>query len=76
MLAAQGELPIILMTGCGDTPTTVRSMKAGVVEFLVKPFCDNERLKAIPRSEILVNALCDQARRKVLFSGHSNGATV
>jgi FixJ family two-component response regulator len=76
MLAAQGELPIIFMTGRGGTPTTVRSMMTSVVEFLVKPFCDDERLKPIPPPEFLVNALCDQARRKVLFSRHSKCATV
>jgi FixJ family two-component response regulator len=76
MLGAQGELPIIFMSAAAIRPTTVRSMMAIVVAFLVKPSCDDERLKAIPPSEFLVNASCDQARRQVLFSRHSNGATV
>jgi FixJ family two-component response regulator len=72
MLAGQREVPIIFMTGYGDVPTTVRAMKAGAVEFLVKPFCDDELLRAIPRAlEISASALRDQARLKVLHSRHS-----
>ena len=72
MLAGQREVPIIFITGYGDVPTTVRAMKAGAVEFLVKPFCDDELLRAIPRAlEISTRALRDQARLKVLHSRHS-----
>jgi FixJ family two-component response regulator len=39
--------PIIFMTGHGDIPMTVRAMKAGAVEFLTKPFRDQELLDAI-----------------------------
>ena len=41
------DLPIIFITGHGDVPMTVRAMKAGAVEFLTKPFCDDVRLSAI-----------------------------
>jgi len=41
------EIPIIFITGRGDIPTSVRAMKAGAVEFLTKPFCDDELLDAI-----------------------------
>jgi FixJ family two-component response regulator len=72
MLAGQREVPIIFMTGHGDVPTTVRAMKAGAVEFLVKPFCDDELLRSIPRAlEISASALRDQARLKVLNSRYS-----
>jgi FixJ family two-component response regulator len=37
------DMPIIFMTGAGDTPTIVRAMKAGATEFLTKP-CDDEVL--------------------------------
>jgi FixJ family two-component response regulator len=40
-------IPIIFMTGHGDIPMTVRAMKAGAVEFLTKPFRDQELLDAI-----------------------------
>ncbi len=41
------ELPIIFLTGHGDIPMSVRAMKAGGVEFLTKPFRDQELLDAI-----------------------------
>ena len=41
------EMPIIFITGHGDVPMTVRAMKAGAVEFLTKPFNDEELLSAI-----------------------------
>jgi len=41
------EIPIIFITGHGDIPTTVRAMKAGAVEFLTKPFRDQDLLDAI-----------------------------
>ena len=47
-LAAGGcSLPIIFITGHGDIPMSVRAMKAGAVEFLTKPFCDQDLLDAI-----------------------------
>ncbi|MET0387259.1 MAG: response regulator [Polyangiales bacterium] len=41
------RLPIVFVTGYGDIPTTVRAMKAGAVEFLTKPFRDQDLLAAI-----------------------------
>jgi FixJ family two-component response regulator len=47
-LAAHGvKLPIIFITGYGDIPMSVRAMKAGAVEFLTKPFRDQDLLNAI-----------------------------
>lgn len=40
-------LPIVFITGHGDIPMTVRAMKAGAVEFLPKPFRDQDLLDAI-----------------------------
>jgi FixJ family two-component response regulator len=40
-------MPVIFITGYGDVPTTVQAMKAGAVEFLTKPFCDDVLLNAI-----------------------------
>jgi FixJ family two-component response regulator len=39
--------PIIFITGHGDVPSSVRAMKAGAIEFLSKPFGDEELLRAI-----------------------------
>jgi FixJ family two-component response regulator len=40
-------IPIIFITGHGDIPITVRAMKSGAVEFLTKPFDDQDLLNAI-----------------------------
>ena len=50
-IAAKGEqIPIVFITGHGDIPMTVRAMKAGAVEFLTKPFKEQELLDAIGRA--------------------------
>ncbi len=41
------QVPIVFMTGHGDIPMTVRAMKAGAVEFLTKPFRDQDMLDAV-----------------------------
>src|SRR5919204_5549461 len=41
------EIPIIFITGRGDIPMSVKAMKAGAVEFLTKPFRDDDLLEAI-----------------------------
>lgn len=47
-LAEQGvRLPVVLMTGHGDIPMSVRGMKAGAVDFLTKPFRDQDMLDAV-----------------------------
>jgi FixJ family two-component response regulator len=54
-------LPIIFITGHADVPTTVRAMKAGAVEFLTKPFLDQDLLDAIQAA-----IERDRARRREL----------
>ena len=41
------HIPIVFMTGHGDIPMTVKAMKAGAVEFLTKPFRDQDMLDAV-----------------------------
>src|SRR6185312_12577809 len=41
------DIPIIFITGHGDIPMTVRAMKAGAVDFLIKPFRDQDLLDAV-----------------------------
>jgi FixJ family two-component response regulator len=55
------EIPIIFVTGHGDIPMTVRAMKAGAVDFLAKPFRDQDMLDAV--SAALAR---DRARRAAL----------
>jgi FixJ family two-component response regulator len=47
LLAANNDIPIIFITGHGDIPMSVCAMKAGAVEFLPKPFRDQDLLDAI-----------------------------
>ena len=47
-LAGHGiDLPVIMITGHGDVPMSVRAMKAGAVDFLTKPFRDQDLLDAV-----------------------------
>src|SRR6516162_8446975 len=45
--AANINLPIVFLTGHGDIPMSVRAMKAGAVEFLTKPFREQDLLDAV-----------------------------
>ena len=64
------DMPIIFITGFGDVPITVQAMKAGAVEFLTKPFKDDELLSAIrqalERSKV---ALDQEAEIRGLHTG-------
>lgn len=48
--ASGADIPIIFITGHGDIPITVQAMKAGAVDFLTKPFRDQELLDAIHKA--------------------------
>jgi FixJ family two-component response regulator len=41
------QLPVVFMTGHGDVPMTVRAMKGGAVDFLAKPFRDQDMIDAV-----------------------------
>jgi len=58
------DIPIIFITGHGDVPTSVRAMKAGALEFLTKPFADQDLLEAI-RQAIRRNQATRQQRAKM-----------
>jgi FixJ family two-component response regulator len=47
LVAAEVDTPIVFITGHGDIPMSVRAMKAGAIEFLSKPFRDQELLDAV-----------------------------
>jgi FixJ family two-component response regulator len=88
-LAENGSvLPIIFMTGHGDIPMSVRAMKAGAVDFLTKPFRDQDMLDAvavaIKRSRVQSKAAGDLAlvsalsatltpRERQVFDGVAKG---
>ena len=58
------EIPVIFITGHGDIPMSVQAMKAGAVDFLTKPFRDQDLLDAIQRA-----IGRDQARRQLETEG-------
>ena len=58
LAAANRDLPIVFITGHGDIPMTVQAMKGGAIEFLTKPFRDQNLLDAIE-----VGLARDRARR-------------
>lgn len=58
------EMPIVFLTGHGDVPTSVRAMKRGAHDFLVKPVADDELLEAVRRA--LEYDVVARARRAAL----------
>jgi DNA-binding NtrC family response regulator len=64
---SDARIPIIFVTGQGDIPTSVRAMKAGAVEFLTKPFRDDDLLEAMEQA---------LARRRQLAPGASRLADI
>jgi FixJ family two-component response regulator len=44
------QIPIVFLTGHGDIPMSVKAMKAGAVDFLTKPFRDQDMLDAVQRA--------------------------
>ena len=59
---ANAQVPVIFITGHGDIPMSVKAMKAGAVEFLTKPFRDQELLDAVQRGLALDRARRDQQK--------------
>ncbi len=59
LVTANVKLPIVFMTGYGDIPMTVQAMKGGAIEFLTKPFRDQDLLDAVN-----VGLARDRARRQ------------
>jgi FixJ family two-component response regulator len=49
LIRAGSDLPIVFITGHGDVPMSVTAMKAGAIEFLTKPFRDQDLLDAVQR---------------------------
>ena len=47
LIASEASIPIVLMTGYGDIPMSVRAMKAGAVNFLSKPFAEDDMIAAV-----------------------------
>jgi FixJ family two-component response regulator len=63
-LADRDAPPIVFITGHGDIPSSVRAMKAGAIEFLSKPFGEQELLRAIDAG-IVLNRKARQERSEL-----------
>jgi len=50
LIASHLQLPIVFITGHGDIPMSVQAMKGGAIEFLTKPFRDQDLLDAVQKS--------------------------
>jgi FixJ family two-component response regulator len=69
----RAEMPIIFVTGYGDVPMTVKAMKAGAVEFLMKPFSDDVLLDAVGQAlERSKAALALDVEMRELRNRHSS----
>lgn len=67
------DMPIIFITGYGDVPMTVRAMKAGAVDFLMKPFGDEALLNAVRQAIARSRAaLGHQAELRALRECHAS----
>jgi len=60
----KNEIPIIFITGHGDIPMSVQALKAGAVEFLEKPFVDEELLNAVFRA-VDLDAVAKRERAEI-----------
>ncbi|WP_340118076.1 response regulator [Pelagibius sp. 7325] len=63
LTGAGSDLPIVFITGHGDVPMSVTAMKAGAIEFLTKPFRDQDLLDAVQRG-------IDLSRRRRADTAH------
>jgi FixJ family two-component response regulator len=70
LTAANIRIPIIFITGHGDIPMTVRAMKAGAVEFLTKPFQDEDLLKAIQHALDVDSAAREEQAEILMLREH------
>jgi FixJ family two-component response regulator len=62
LAGAKRQLPIIFITGHGDIPMSVQAMKGGAIEFLTKPFREQDLLEAIQLGHARDRARLDQER--------------
>ena len=73
ILETNREIPIVFITGQKDVPTSVRAMKAGAVEFLVKPVSEQDLLDAIQQAiKRDRSARYQQAQMEDLFSRYES----
>jgi RNA polymerase sigma factor (sigma-70 family) len=75
LAARNARIPIIFLTGHGDIPMSVRAMKAGAVEFLTKPFRDQDLLDAVRIALERDRARREQDKDVVILQGRFDSLT-
>ena len=75
LVRAGAEVPIVFVTGHADVPMTVRAMKAGAVEFLPKPFRDQELLDAVQHALDLSREACRRRAAETALRTRLDGLT-
>lgn len=69
------QLPVIIVTGHGDVPITVRAMKAGAYEFLQKPFNDQDLIDAIQGALAVYSERWKQADQQARLANNLSSLT-
>jgi FixJ family two-component response regulator len=69
------DLPIVFITGHGDIPMSVRAMKAGAVEFLTKPFGDQDLIVAVEQALRRVRESSDEREEMIALRGRYDSLT-
>jgi FixJ family two-component response regulator len=72
LTAANINVPIIFITGHADVPMAVQAMKAGAIEFLIKPFRDQDLLDAIQLGLARDRARCEREVMAHVVNGRLN----
>jgi FixJ family two-component response regulator len=75
LAARNARIPIIFLTGHGDIPMSVRAMKAGAVEFLTKPFRDQDLLDAVSIALERDRARREQDKEATILQGRFDSLT-
>ena len=75
LVSASIPIPIIFMTGHGDIPMSVQAMKAGAVEFLTKPFRDQDLIDAVQQAIARDRAALDKRVKQAQLRQRYNSLT-
>jgi FixJ family two-component response regulator len=70
---SRDDIPVIFITDHADVPMTVQAMKAGAIEFLIKPYCDDALLRAVRQAlEMSGASLARQKQTRELMSRYKS----
>lgn len=75
LAARQVRIPVIIITGHADVPMSVQAMKAGAVDFLTKPFRDQDMIDAVSQALARDHERCNQADQIVAIKARYDRLT-